>query len=97
MNMVSTARAMDQLGMKALVLAALALAYPAVPTGAEQCGKQAEGMLCPDNRCCSSWGYCGLGDAYCGDGCQSGACCPGKRCGQQAGGEVYPGNLCCHY
>ncbi|KAH7670896.1 Chitinase protein [Dioscorea alata] len=24
--------------------------------------------------CCSQWGYCGNGDAYCGPGCQGGPC-----------------------
>ena len=29
---------------------------------------------CSKNECCSKWGYCGKGDAYCGQGCQSGPC-----------------------
>ena len=29
---------------------------------------------CSPYHCCSKWGYCGLTDAYCGDGCQSGPC-----------------------
>ncbi|XP_057756235.1 endochitinase A2-like [Arachis stenosperma] len=40
---------------------------------AEQCGSQAGGALCPNNLCCSRWGWCGTGDDYClvGNGCQS--------------------------
>jgi hypothetical protein len=45
--------------------------------------------------CCSQWGYCGLGSEFCGNGCQSGACCPEKRCGKQAGGDKCPNNFCC--
>jgi len=26
--------------------------------------------ICPSNKCCSKWGYCGYGDNYCGLGCQ---------------------------
>ncbi|KAL4300771.1 hypothetical protein HN51_052175 [Arachis hypogaea] len=40
-------------------------------TVAEQCGKQADGALCPNNLCCSKFGYCGNTNDYCGDGCQS--------------------------
>ncbi|XP_057747664.1 endochitinase-like [Arachis stenosperma] len=40
-------------------------------TIAEQCGKQANGALCPNNLCCSKFGYCGNTNDYCGDGCQS--------------------------
>ncbi|KAI3963054.1 hypothetical protein MKW98_028994 [Papaver atlanticum] len=29
---------------------------------------------CSGNLCCSKYGYCGTGDAYCGKGCQSGPC-----------------------
>nr|QBC75407.1 chitinase class IV [Nepenthes sp. MF-2019] len=29
---------------------------------------------CAANLCCSKWGYCGTGDAYCGPGCQEGPC-----------------------
>ena len=34
---------------------------------AQNCG-------CDSDQCCSQWGYCGTGDDYCGDGCQSGPC-----------------------
>lgn len=34
---------------------------------AQNCG-------CASNLCCSKYGYCGTGDAYCGDGCQQGPC-----------------------
>jgi hypothetical protein len=29
---------------------------------------------CSSYYCCSKWGYCGLTDGYCGEGCQSGPC-----------------------
>lgn len=38
---------------------------------AEQCGSQAGNALCPNNLCCSKFGWCGDTDAYCKDGCQS--------------------------
>ncbi|KAI6699129.1 hypothetical protein NL676_019248 [Syzygium grande] len=34
---------------------------------AQHCG-------CASDQCCSRWGYCGTGDAYCGIGCQAGPC-----------------------
>ncbi|KAG6552028.1 hypothetical protein Mapa_006334 [Marchantia paleacea] len=41
---------------------------------AEQCGQQAGNALCPDNLCCSQFGWCGNTIDYCGNGCQSGPC-----------------------
>ncbi|KAK7360285.1 hypothetical protein VNO77_02268 [Canavalia gladiata] len=38
---------------------------------AEQCGKQANGAVCPNGLCCSQYGWCGNTDQYCGAGCQS--------------------------
>jgi hypothetical protein len=35
------------------------------------CGRE---KLCANGMCCSQWGYCGTGDAYCGTCCQSGNC-----------------------
>ncbi len=29
---------------------------------------------CPTGQCCSQYGWCGTGLAYCGSGCQSGSC-----------------------
>lgn len=29
---------------------------------------------CSEGLCLSKYGYCGTGDAYCGEGCQSGPC-----------------------
>ncbi|CAM0879359.1 unnamed protein product [Alopecurus aequalis] len=49
---------------------AVVLAAPMVVT-AQQCGSQAGGATCANCACCSTWGYCGSGDAYCGAGCQS--------------------------
>ncbi|GJM88522.1 hypothetical protein PR202_ga04594 [Eleusine coracana subsp. coracana] len=43
----------------------------AAPVRAPQCGAQAGGALCPNDLCCSQFGYCGVTDDYCGRGCQS--------------------------
>lgn len=37
----------------------------------EQCGRQAGNALCPNNLCCSQYGWCGTTEDYCGNGCQS--------------------------
>ncbi|WVZ78403.1 hypothetical protein U9M48_026116 [Paspalum notatum var. saurae] len=55
--------------LRALLLAVVvAVAFSA---RAEQCGSQAGGALCPNNLCCSQWGWCGSTTSYCGTGCQS--------------------------
>ncbi|EHA8588736.1 Class IV chitinase [Cocos nucifera] len=38
-----------------------------ISTTAQNCG-------CSSDLCCSKYGYCGTGTAYCGDGCQEGPC-----------------------
>jgi len=46
-----------------------------VHAAGEQCGVQARGSSCPDpDDCCSEYGYCDVGEAWCGDGCQGGMC-----------------------
>jgi len=35
----------------------------------DKCGS--EDGRCPDNKCCSKYGYCGTTDKHCGTGCQS--------------------------
>ncbi|MED6193992.1 hypothetical protein PIB30_024302 [Stylosanthes scabra] len=58
--------------MLTLILSSsLALILLIGTTKAEQCGKQANGALCPNNLCCSQFGYCGNTNNYCGNGCQS--------------------------
>ncbi|XP_074587273.1 putative inactive chitinase-like protein LaCIC [Curcuma longa] len=37
----------------------------------EQCGNQVNGTLCPNNLCCSEYGWCGNTPAYCCQNCQS--------------------------
>nr|P02877.2 RecName: Full=Pro-hevein; AltName: Full=Major hevein; Contains: RecName: Full=Hevein; AltName: Allergen=Hev b 6; Contains: RecName: Full=Win-like protein; Flags: Precursor [Hevea brasiliensis]AAA33357.1 hevein (HEV1) precursor [Hevea brasiliensis] len=51
---------------------------------AEQCGRQAGGKLCPNNLCCSQWGWCGSTDEYCSPdhNCQSNC----KDSGEGVGG-----------
>ncbi|KAL5574703.1 hypothetical protein UlMin_016402 [Ulmus minor] len=51
---------------------------------AQNCG-------CETDLCCSQYGYCGTGDEYCGEGCQSGPCypvTPAQNCGCET-------DLCC--
>ena len=50
-------------------LASLLLIIASV--SAEQCGSQAGGVTCPNNLCCSKFGWCGDTYDYCGPGCQS--------------------------
>ncbi|PKU80981.1 Endochitinase B [Dendrobium catenatum] len=64
-----------QLLISALLLAACALAH------AQNCG-------CTSDLCCSKFGYCGSGDPYCGDGCQSGPCYNQPPSGGGGGGGV---------
>lgn len=50
------------------VLVVLVLLSAQMQVGsAQHCG-------CAKGQCCSQWGYCGTTKAYCGEGCQSGAC-----------------------
>ncbi|KAF4377411.1 hypothetical protein F8388_013757 [Cannabis sativa] len=37
-------------------------------------GALAQNCGCSPDLCCSKFGFCGSGDAYCGEGCQSGPC-----------------------
>lgn len=54
---------------------------------AEQCGSQAGGQLCPNNLCCSRYGWCGTTDEFCSDGCQSN-CKGGGGGGGGGGGQI---------
>lgn len=61
--------------------------YPVATDG--MCGT-ATGKKCPSPYCCSSTGFCGLGDAWCGTGCQLG----GIRDGISEGsGRITPSDL----
>ncbi|KZV58058.1 chitinase 5-like [Dorcoceras hygrometricum] len=48
------------------------------PVSGQNCG-------CAPGLCCSQYGHCGTGNAYCGGGCQAGPCYetpgPGQNCG----------------
>ncbi|KAL9379924.1 hypothetical protein Peur_028406 [Populus x canadensis] len=37
-------------------------------------GVEAQSCGCAANLCCSQYGYCGTGNAYCGQGCKQGPC-----------------------
>ncbi|KAK8156434.1 hypothetical protein BKA80DRAFT_225161, partial [Phyllosticta citrichinensis] len=73
------------------------------PDGA--CGPTYGYQTCANSTCCSEWGFCGIGDGYCGAGCQTaygqcngGAHYPDGACGPQAGGQTCfnaPSGSCC--
>ncbi|KAK6828998.1 hypothetical protein RU639_003403 [Aspergillus parasiticus] len=50
-----------------------------------ECGADAAvpGATCPDNACCSKWGFCGRTTEYCGTGCQSNCALPKDTSGYQ--------------
>ncbi|KAI3866158.1 hypothetical protein MKX03_008762 [Papaver bracteatum] len=52
---------------KFIYVLGILLVYFAQFIAGQNCG-------CSGNLCCSQYGYCGTGDAYCGKGCQSGPC-----------------------
>ena len=55
------------------------------------CGREDDlGRHCPNNLCCSKFGFCGDSELHCGDGCQSGQCIQndGPRCGAQGDGAL---------
>ena len=54
----------------------LVLALLIAVAEAAECGSQGGGKICPDNECCSTYGFCDIGDSWCGQGCQSGPCYP---------------------
>ncbi|RKP36554.1 hypothetical protein BJ085DRAFT_5796, partial [Dimargaris cristalligena] len=49
-------------------------APPTNPTDVSTDGTCGSDKTCPDSQCCSQWGYCGVGDSFCGTGCQNGPC-----------------------
>ncbi|KAI3635480.1 hypothetical protein MIR68_006118 [Amoeboaphelidium protococcarum] len=52
-----------------ICLAAVACSFVlAQSSGPGACGN---GVSCASGLCCSQYGYCGQGDAYCGNGCQN--------------------------
>ncbi|KAG6547903.1 hypothetical protein Mapa_010723 [Marchantia paleacea] len=82
---------------RALALLLLVVPFLLQASKAEDCGAAAGGALCPGDNCCSQYGFCGVGDNWCGDGCQSGPCYSGTppspptaggSCGDGAGGAV---------
>jgi len=69
-----------------------------------KCGPKNGNKICPNNECCSQYGYCGSTFEYCDSGCQTGF---GKcnnveneistdgRCGPNYGNKTCPDDLCC--
>lgn len=43
---------------------------------AQQCSS--EGPMCPEDACCSKYGYCGFDEAHCGGDCVSNCHLPGN-------------------
>ncbi|KAK7527912.1 uncharacterized protein IWZ02DRAFT_352448, partial [Phyllosticta citriasiana] len=71
------------------------------PDGA--CGPTYGGQTCANSTCCSEWGFCGIGDGYCGAGCQAayGKCNSGAQSSatstapsSSAPGTTYPNGAC---
>ncbi|KAL0720571.1 hypothetical protein Bca4012_035170 [Brassica carinata] len=54
----------------ALIICLFTLTIMTETAYSQLCGK----FGCKGNMCCSKWGFCGLTNAYCGTGCQSGPC-----------------------
>ncbi|GAV86263.1 Chitin_bind_1 domain-containing protein/Barwin domain-containing protein [Cephalotus follicularis] len=63
---------------------------------AQQCGQQAGGQTCPNNLCCSQYGYCGSSAEYCGTNCQSN-CAGGGGSGGGGGGGASNVRATYHY
>ena len=74
-----------------------------VSIGSERCGKDFGDAHCSDGLCCSAWGFCGTGGAWCDFGCQSQCWTESDvsgrpavdRCGAAVGGGVCHGTYCC--
>uniref|UniRef100_A0A803PJI6 Chitin-binding type-1 domain-containing protein n=1 Tax=Cannabis sativa TaxID=3483 RepID=A0A803PJI6_CANSA len=70
-----------------------------------ECGRAVGGAVCPNNLCCSYWGFCGSTPPYCKNGCQS-QCSPSPplprnperpdhRCGPNVGNTPCNPDRCC--
>ncbi|KAJ4955261.1 hypothetical protein NE237_012044 [Protea cynaroides] len=59
----------------------LAITLAGILTGLMLESAMAQSCGCASTLCCSQYGYCGTGDAYCGTGCQSGPCSSGTTGG----------------
>ncbi|KAI0503643.1 hypothetical protein KFK09_014577 [Dendrobium nobile] len=73
-------------GPKMLLLIAAPLLAACALAHAQNCG-------CTSDLCCSKFGYCGSGDPYCGDGCQSGPCYNQPPSGGGGSGGVSVGDV----
>ncbi|EYU40983.1 hypothetical protein ABFS82_07G097600 [Erythranthe guttata] len=62
--------AIERKSLLALTLTAIFLAAAAPAAFGQNCG-------CASDLCCSQFGFCGIGNDYCGRGCQSGPCSAG--------------------
>ncbi|CAA0836166.1 homolog of carrot EP3-3 chitinase [Striga hermonthica] len=79
MNSLTTKKSLFPL--HTLLALALFLATGAQWASAQNCG-------CATDLCCSKFGYCGTGDAYCGEGCQQGKCYNNNNNNPQSSGIV---------
>ncbi|OTA84778.1 glycoside hydrolase family 18 protein [Hypoxylon sp. CO27-5] len=57
--------------------------FPFVLAAGEECGKQAGGVTCPLNVCCSQWGFCGTTFDFCDTS---------QNCQSNCGEDFSPGN-----
>nr|AAP35270.1 hevein-like antimicrobial peptide [Euonymus europaeus] len=73
------------------VFIVFSIAVLSLACSAQQCGRQAGNRRCPNNLCCSQFGYCGRTNEYCctGFGCQSNC----RRCGVRTVGEDVVGDI----
>ncbi|KAK3296431.1 uncharacterized protein B0H64DRAFT_170257 [Chaetomium fimeti] len=61
------------------------------------CGRGKGQTVCgdwPDGDCCSSSGWCGKTEAFCGSGCQSGSCIQGADTNDGTCGVNHKGTKC---
>ncbi|KAF4331819.1 glycoside hydrolase family 18 [Fusarium beomiforme] len=74
-----------------LVPRELSAAADASDSGDFSCGPE---KPCSNGACCGESGWCGFGDTYCGDGCQS-SCDAKAECRKNAAiiGQTYPLNI----
>ncbi|XAR49218.1 hypothetical protein NMG60_11032336 [Bertholletia excelsa] len=75
------------------ILTLASLLFLVALTAAQQCGRQAGGQTCPNNLCCSQYGYCGTTDDYClpSNNCQSN--CKGSDSGGSGSGGESASNV----
>lgn len=54
----------------------LAIILAGILAGLRPSAVLGQNCSCAADLCCSRWGFCGIGDDYCGAGCRQGPCNP---------------------